>query len=43
MCGGENGKKLIFWRASKHYLINAYMEKSDMLHSYASWGGLEAH
>ncbi len=29
--------------ASTHYLMNAYVEKGDMLLNYASWGGLEAY
>ncbi len=26
-----------------HYLINALVEKSDILHNYSPWGGLEAY
>ncbi len=28
---------------STQYLINAYLEKGDMLHNYAPWGGQEAY
>ncbi len=41
---GENGKNLwCFWRASKHYVINAWLVKSGMLPNYAPWCGLEAY
>ncbi len=42
--GGENGKNLeIVWIVSMHYLINAKVEKGDMLPNDAHWGGLDAY
>ncbi len=33
----------IFGRASTHYLINAWLDKGDMLPNYAPWCGREAY
>ncbi len=44
--GGGVGKWENLWnvrRASTHYVINAWLEKSGMLPNYAPWCGLEAY
>ncbi len=36
-------EKETFWRASVHYLIDAWLEKGGMLPNYTPWCGLEAY
>ncbi len=47
LIGGENVKKALkrFWKVSLNYSLSSMREKaekSDMLHNYATWGGIEA-
>ncbi len=44
---GSNYDEYFGVKLGKHleiyFLLNAYVEKSNMLHNYACWGGLEAY